>query len=156
VKSIALVKDLAVITISGASMVGRPGSAARIFEILARSGTNILMISQSVSESNISVVVSRSSVRKAINALQIALLGVGGLKNVGSEEDVCVVAVVGAGMRGTHGIAAKVFGAVSARGINVRMIAQGSSEQNISFVVDERDGKSAVQAIHAAFRLEHA
>ncbi len=154
VKSIALVKDVAIITISGASMVGRPGSAARIFEILARSGTNILMISQSVSESNISVVVSRPAVRTAINALEIALLGGGGLKRVGSEEDVSVVAVVGAGMRGIHGIAAKVFGAVASRGINVRMIAQGSSEQNISFVVDQKDGREAVRAVHAAFGLE--
>src|SRR5437870_4679191 len=108
VKSIALVRDVAIMTISGASMVGRPGSAVRVFEILARSGTNILMISQSVSESNISMVVSRTSVRTAVNALQIALLGGGGLKDVGSEEDVSVVAVVGAGMRGIHGIAARV------------------------------------------------
>ena len=154
VKSIVLVRDVAIITISGASMVGRPGSAARIFEILARAGTNIQMISQSVSESNISVVVNRTSVRTAVNALQIALLGSGGLKAVGSEEDVSVVAVVGAGMRGIHGIAAKVFGAVASRGINVRMIAQGSSEQNISFVVDQKDGRDAVRAVHSAFGLE--
>ncbi len=112
------------------------------------------MISQSVSESNISVVVSRDSVRKAVNAMQIALLGGGGLKEVNSEEDVAVVAVVGAGMRGVHGIAAKVFRAVSSRGINVRMIAQGSSEQNISFVVGQKDGKEAVNAIHSAFGLD--
>jgi len=153
-KSVALVKEVAIITLSGASMVGRPGSAARIFDVVARSGTNILMISQSVSESNISMVVNRSSVHRAVNALELAMMGEGGLKRVNSEDDVSAVAVVGGGMRGAKGIAAKVFGAVASKGINVRMIAQGSSEQNISFVVQEDDGKEAVRAIHTAFRLD--
>ena len=77
-----------------------------------------------------------------------------GCRQVNYEDDVCAVAVVGGGMRGVKGIAAKVFGAVAARGINVRMIAQGSSEQNISFVVHEDDGKEAVRAVHRAFRLD--
>jgi len=153
VKSVALVKSVAIITLTGASMVGRPGSAARIFDIVARSGTNILMISQSVSESNISMVVGRQSVHRAVNALEIGMLGQGGLRQVNYEDDVSAVAVVGGGMRGVKGIAAKVFRAVAARGINVRMIAQGSSEQNISFVVRESEGREAVRAIHAAFRL---
>jgi aspartate kinase len=153
-KSVALVKDIAIVTLSGASMVGRPGSAARIFDIVARSGTNILMISQSVSESNISMVVQRSSMQRAVNALELAMMGEGGLKGVRFEDDVSAIAVVGGGMRGEKGIAAKVFSAVAAKGINVRMIAQGSSEQNISFVVREADGKEAVRAVHAAFRLD--
>ncbi len=153
-KSVALVKDVAIITLSGASMVGRPGSAARIFDIVARSGTNILMISQSVSESNISMVVSRPAMQRAVNALELAMMGEGGLRAVNYEDDVSALAVVGGGMRGEKGIAAKVFGAVASRNINVRMIAQGSSEQNISFVVQEDDGKEAVRAIHAAFKLD--
>ncbi len=153
-KSVALVKDVAIVTLSGASMVGRPGSAARIFDVVAKSGTNILMISQSVSESNISMVVQRQSMQRAVNALELSMMGEGGLKGVRFEDDVSAIAVVGGGMIGEKGIAAKVFGAVAARGINVRMIAQGSSEQNISFVVREDDGKEAVRAVHAAFRLE--
>jgi aspartate kinase len=153
-KSVALVKDVAIITLTGASMVGRPGSAARIFDTVAKSGTNILMISQSVSESNISMVVGRGSMQRAVNALELAMLGEGGLKGVNCEDDVSAIAVVGGGMRGAKGIAAKVFGAVAAKGINVRMIAQGSSEQNISFVVQEGDGKEAVRAVHAAFKLD--
>jgi aspartate kinase len=153
-KSVALVKDVAIITLSGASMVGRPGSAARIFDTVAKSGTNILMISQSVSESNISMVVARASMQRAVNALELAMLGEGGLKGVNCEDDVSAIAVVGGGMRGAKGIAAKVFGAVASKDINVRMIAQGSSEQNISFVVQEGDGKEAVRAVHSAFRLD--
>jgi aspartate kinase len=154
VKSVALVKGVAIITLTGASMVGRPGSAARIFDVVAKSGTNILMISQSVSESNISMVVNRSTMHRAVNALELMMLGPGGLKQVNYEDDVSAVAVVGGGMRGAKGIAARVFGAVAASGINVRMIAQGSSEQNISFVVHEGDAKDAVRAVHRAFHLE--
>jgi len=89
-----------------------------------------------------------------VNALELAMMGEGGLKSVNYEDDVSAIAVVGGGMRGAKGIAAKVFGAVAAKDINVRMIAQGSSEQNISFVVEEGDGKDAVRAVHAAFRLD--
>jgi predicted amino acid-binding ACT domain protein len=135
-------------------MVGRPGSAAKIFDVVARSGTNILMISQSVSESNISLVVGRGRLQRAVNALELAMLGQGGLRRVNYEDDVSAVAVVGGGMRGVKGIAARVFGAVAQKDINVRMIAQGSSEQNISLVVYQDDGKEAVRAIHAAFGLE--
>ncbi|MDA4135926.1 MAG: aspartate kinase [Thaumarchaeota archaeon] len=154
VKCVALVNDVAIITLTGASMVGRPGSAARIFDTVAKSGTNVLMISQSVSESNISMVVGRRSMQRAVNALELSMMGQGGLKGVNYEDDVSAIAVVGGGMKGAKGIAAKVFSAIAARGINVRMIAQGSSEQNISFVVREGDGKEAVRAVHSAFRLE--
>ncbi len=153
VKSVALIGDVAIIAVSGASMVGKPGSAARIFDVVAKSGANILMISQSVSESNIGMVVKRATAQKAVNALEIALLGEGGLKQVLLEDDVSAIAVIGGGMRGTPGIAAKVFGAVSSKGINVRMIAQGSSEQNISFCVDQKDGKQTVALIHTVFGL---
>ncbi|MEM3727339.1 MAG: ACT domain-containing protein, partial [Candidatus Bathyarchaeia archaeon] len=72
---------------------------------------------------------------------------------VSSEADVCIVAVIGAGMKGTPGVAARVFKAVADKGINVRMIAQGSSELNISFVVKEEDGPKAVNALHEEFKL---
>ncbi|MBC7130315.1 ACT domain-containing protein, partial [Candidatus Bathyarchaeota archaeon] len=75
------------------------------------------------------------------------------IREVTSEDDVCVISAVGAGMRNTPGIASRIFTAVARKGINVRMIAQGSSELNISFVVKESDGPSAVQAIHEEFKL---
>jgi aspartate kinase len=90
----------------------------------------------------------------ALSALEIAFLGRGLIREVTSEGDVCVVAVVGAGMKGTPGVASKVFTAVAQRGINVRMIAQGSSELNISFVVKETNGEEAVRAIHEEFKLD--
>jgi aspartate kinase len=155
VRSVGLVKDVATITLTGASMVGKPGSAARIFDAVARSGTNVLMISQSMSESNISIVVARSAVHRTVNTLELELLGEAGLlRNVDYEDDVCAIAVIGDGMRGVKGISAKVFGALATSGINVRMVAQGSSDQTISFVVHERDGAKAVRTVHKAFALE--
>ncbi|MDG6915095.1 MAG: aspartate kinase [Nitrososphaerota archaeon] len=154
VKGVALVKEVAVITVRGASMVGKPGSAARIFDVMGRSGINVLMISQSVSESNISLVVARSAMEKGANALELALLGDGGYRHILTEGDVSAVAVVGGAMRSTKGVAATAFGAISAKGINIKMIASGSSNQNLSLIVAEKDAKDTVRAIHSAFRLD--
>ncbi len=154
VKAVALVREVAIITVAGASMVGKPGSAARIFDVMGRSGINVLMISQSVSESNISMVVARSSMEKGVNALELALLGQGGYRHILTENDVSAVAIVGGSLRTTKGVAATAFGAISARGINIKMIASGSSNQNISLIVAERDAKETVRAIHSAFKLE--
>ena len=156
VKAVALIKEVAVITVAGASMVGKPGSAARIFEVMGRSGINVLMISQSVSESNISMVVARSSMERGANALELALLGQvqGSFRQIFTENDVSAIAVVGGGVRTIKGIAATAFGAIAAKGINVRMIASGSSNQNLSLIVRERDAKETVRAIHSAFKLE--
>jgi len=153
VKAITLVKDVALVNVSGAGMVGAPGTAAKVFNILGRDGINILMISQSVSEANISFVIQRSLLERAVSTLEIALLGRGLIREVTAEDDVCVVAVVGAGMKGTPGVASRIFTAIARKGINVRMIAQGSSELNISFVVKETDGEAAVREIHEEFKL---
>jgi len=154
VKAVTLVKNVALVNVSGAGMVGTPGTAAKVFDVLGRENINILMISQSVSEANISLVIPRSLLERAISTLEIALLGKGLIREVTAEDDVCVVAVVGAGMKGTPGVASRVFGAVARRGINIRMIAQGSSELNISFVVKETDGEDTVRTIHEEFKLD--
>jgi aspartate kinase len=153
VKAVTIVKNVAVITVSGAGMVGAPGTAAKVFEVLGKENINILMISQSVSEANISLVIQRSQLERAVNTLEIALLGKEFIREIMSEDDVCVVAVLGAGMKGMPGIASRIFSAVSKKGINVRMIAQGSSELNVSFVVKENDGAETVKAIHKEFKL---
>ncbi len=153
VKAVTLVRDVAVITVSGAGMVGAPGTAAKVFEVLGGESINILMISQSVSEANISLVIQRSLLERAVNTMEIALLGRDFIREVTSEDDVCVVAVSGAGMKGMPGVASRIFTAVAQKGINVRMIAQGSSELNVSFVVKETDGKETVRAIHKEFEL---
>ncbi len=155
VKAVTLVKDVAVITVSGAGMVGAPGTAAKVFEVLGRENINILMISQSVSEANISLVIQRSLLERAVSTLEIPFLGRGFIQEVTPEDDVCVVAVLGAGMKGMPGVASRIFTSVAKKGINVRMIAQGSSELNVSFVVKEKDGEETVRAVHKEFQLDN-
>jgi len=152
-KSIAIIKDVALVTISGAGMIGAPGVAARVFGLLGENRVNVLMISQSSSEANISFIILRRELERAVNLLELGLLGRGVVKEITSESDVCVIAIVGAGMRGTPGVAARVFKAVAGEGINVRMIAQGSSELNISFVIKEDEGVRAVRKLHREFHL---
>ena len=152
-KSVALIKDVAMVNIEGAGMVGKPGIAAKIFDTFAREGINILMISQSVSEANISLIIRRKHLEKAVNTLEISLLGRGFANRVNAEDDVGVIAVVGAGMQGSQGVAARVFNAVAKKGINIRMIAQGSSELNISIVIKEKNCENAVKAIHEEFEM---
>lgn len=148
VKAVAIVRGVGLLTVAGETLQGRPGTAAKVFSVLAGAGVNILMISQSVSEANISMVVRRASLQLAEKTLKRDLKKAGIDVVVQTEPEVSVVAAVGAGMKREKGVAARVFGAVAARGINVKMIAQGSSQLNISFVVDEKDAEGAVRALH--------
>lgn len=152
VKSISAIRHTALIDVSGGGMVGAPGTAAKIFDTLAKTRVNIMMISQSPSESSISMVVRRGDLDRATTALELSLLGKV-IKQVNVSNDVAVVAVVGSGMRGIKGVAAKIFGAVAKHGINVIMIAQGSSELNLAFVVNDSDCALAIKALHDEFEL---
>jgi aspartate kinase len=153
VKAVAIIRDTALITVGGAGMIGTPGVAARVFGILGENRINILMISQSSSEANISLIIRKGELDKAVNLLELAFLGKGMIREVSFEEDVCVIAVVGAGMRGAIGVASRIFGAVAKESVNVRVIAQGSSELNVSFVVSRDDVEKAVKALHQEFKL---
>ncbi len=152
-KAITMIKDVGIVTVGGAGMIGAPGTAARVFQTFGSNNINIIMISQGSSEAAISCVIARKDVDKAVRALQLALLGQGDVEKITAEKDSCVIAAVGAGMKGTPGIAARIFGAVASKKINVRMVAQGSSEYNVSFVVAEQDGPTAVRSIHDELQL---
>jgi aspartate kinase len=152
IKSISAIRHTALIDVSGGGMVGAPGTAAKIFDALAKNRVNIMMISQSPSESSISIVVRRDELDKAIMTLDLNLLGKV-VKRVNINNDVAVIAAVGSGMRGIKGVAAKVFNAVAKRNVNVIMIAQGSSELNLAFVVNDSDCEQVVIALHNEFGL---
>src|SRR5918912_1246285 len=152
VKSISAIRHTALIDVSGGGMVGTPGTAAKIFDALAKNRVNIMMISQSPSESSISIVVRRDELDKAITTLDLNLLGKV-VKRVVINNDVAVIAAVGSGMRGLKGVAARVFNAVAKRNVNVIMIAQGSSELKLAFVVNDSDCEQAVIALHDEFEL---
>jgi aspartate kinase len=153
VRTCLRVRGSALVNVVGAAMVGLPGTAARIFQALADVGANIQVISQSVSESAISIVLPLSQVDAATSSLERKLIRTGVARHIDVERDADVVAVVGAGMAGVPGIAAKVFGTVGDGGINVMAIAQGSSELSICFVVHGDESAEAVRALHAAFAL---
>jgi len=155
VKSVSAIRHTALIDVSGGGMVGAPGTAAKIFETLAKNRVNIMMISQSPSESSISMVVRKTDLDKATTTLELSLLGKV-IKQINIVDDVAVIAVVGSGMRGIKGVAAKVFSAVAKRGVNVIMIAQGSSELNLAFVVSDSECDESVRALHREFELAKA
>jgi len=140
------------IDVRGGSMVGAPGTAGKIFTTLANAGVNVMMISQNPSESSISIVIKNSDLDKAVNSLEIELLGKI-IKKLEITPDVAIIALIGSGMRGTIGVASKVFGAVANKKINVAMITQGSSELNLAFIVKDSDSKSVVNALHDEFEL---
>ena len=150
-RSIHLVADAALITVTGAAMIGHAGTAARLFQALGERGINIRMISQSVSEAGISLAVAGRQIERARAAIEAALLRTGAARGVEVVEDAAIVAVVGLGMHGTPGVAARVFTAIARRGINVIAIAQGSSELSISFVVAREAAPEAVRALHEEF-----
>ncbi|MFQ5761966.1 MAG: aspartate kinase [Candidatus Bathyarchaeia archaeon] len=153
VKAVSLIRQVAVVTVSGARLVGAPGVAARVFDVLGRTNVNVFMITQGSSEANISFAIPRSALDRVMSALELTLMGDRIVSDITCEDDVCIVACVGARMKGTPGVAARLFGAVARHNVNVRMIAQGSSELNISIVVKEQGKDATVRAIHKEFGL---
>ena len=153
VKCVSNIQNNGLIDVQGGSMVGTPGTAAKIFETLAKAGINVMMISQNPSESSITIVVKNNDLDKAVSALEMELLGKI-IKKLDVTTDVAIIALIGSGMRGTVGVASKVFGAIEKNNVNVSMITQGSSELNLAFVVKNSDTNAAVRALHDAFALE--
>lgn len=152
VKCVSNVSHNGLIDIRGGSMIGTPGTAAKIFATLANAGINVMMISQNPSESSITIVVKNTDLDKAVNKLEMELLGKI-IKKLEITTDMAIIALIGSGMRGTVGVASKVFGAMQKNKVNVSMITQGSSELNLAFVVKNSDAKTAVQALHDEFEL---
>jgi aspartokinase/homoserine dehydrogenase 1 len=156
VKALTVIRGLSLVTVAGRGMMGVPGIASRTFAAVAAQGANVLMISQASSEQSICFVVPEADAGQVSAGLQEAFAGeirrrlIDGVTN---ERGVVIVAAVGEGMRGTPGLAARLFGALGDHNLNVIAIAQGSSEANISLVLDAGDGDDAVRYIHAAFGL---
>jgi bifunctional aspartokinase / homoserine dehydrogenase 1 len=156
VKAITAIRNLSLITVEGSGMIGVPGVAARTFGAVARVDANVLMISQSSSEQSICFVVPMRETAQVMSALEkemIRELDRRDIERIWSQDNIVIVAIVGAGMKGTPGISARIFGAMGRRHINVIAIAQGSSEYNISLVVAGIDVDDAVRCIHDEFKL---
>jgi aspartokinase/homoserine dehydrogenase 1 len=156
VKALSAAGGQALLTVAGNGMLGVPGIAARTFEALFRQGTSVSLISQSSSEQSICFSVPEAAGRRARELLLQEFHDEAARKEIDGVElqgGLATLAVVGIGMAGHPGIAARVFGALSASRINIVAIAQGSSELNISFVVKAVDAPAAQRAVHEAFQL---
>lgn len=156
VKALAIVHGQAIVTVAGKGMVGVHGIAARTFAAVDTERLSVSTIFQASSESSIGFTVPEAEAARGVQAVRAAFrdeLASGVIDNVSARPGIAVVAVVGDGMAGAPGIAARVFSALAARSINVVAIAQGSSERNISFAVNAGDAPEAVRAVHAAFQL---
>ncbi|MFP5247896.1 MAG: aspartate kinase, partial [Thermoanaerobaculia bacterium] len=156
VKALTAIHRQALISIEGSGMLGVPGVAGRAFTALSQAGHSVSMISQASSEASICFVLPDAEAAHAVSALEEAFLLERKSKlidRVRVQSDVALIAVVGLGMRGLPGIAARTFSALSGARVNVVAIAQGSSELNISFVVKANETAQAQKAIHQAFHL---
>jgi aspartokinase/homoserine dehydrogenase 1 len=157
VRGIASINDVALLRLEGAGMQGVPGIAQRLFGALARDRISVILITQASSERSICFAIEPGDLERAreLLAREFELEREAGLVDELSVEEHCsVLAAVGEGMRETPGISGRVFGVLGHHRINVRAIAQGSSELNISLVVGQEDEQRALRAIHDAFFLD--
>ena len=153
VRGITSIDHVVLGRLEGDGMVGVPGVAMRLFGALARRGVSVILISQASSEHSICFAVAPEDQAAADAAVDEEFRldrRAGDIDELEVEDDVAIVAVVGAAMRERPGLAGRLFSVLGERGVNVRAIAQGSSELNISLVVKRPDKAPAVRAIHDA------
>jgi aspartokinase/homoserine dehydrogenase 1 len=156
VKGITSIEKVALINLEGAGMIGVPGTAHRLFGALREEGISVIVISQGSSEHSICCAIPQDQADRAAAVVRQAFereLKEGQIQNVGIDPDLAILAVVGDGMAGTPGVAAKVFNALGATSVNIRAIAQGASERNISVVIEGKHVTRALRAVHAGLYL---
>jgi len=156
VKGITTIEHVALINLEGAGMIGVPGTAHRLFGALREEGISVILISQGSSEHSICCAIPQEQAARAATVVRDAFsreLKEGQIQSVDVDPDLAILAIVGDGMAGTPGVSAKVFNALGAATVNVRAIAQGASERNISVVIDRKDATRALRAAHAGFYL---
>ncbi|MEI6263833.1 MAG: bifunctional aspartate kinase/homoserine dehydrogenase I [Sphingobacteriia bacterium] len=154
IRGISSINSICLLSLEGSGMVGIPGFSKRLFEILAIKNINVILITQSSSEHSICVGISESDANTAQLAIDQAFayeIETGKVDPVKVETELSIVALVGEQMKSHPGISGKMFGALGRNGINVRAIAQGSSEKNISAVLSANDVKKAINVLHEIF-----
>src|SRR2546428_4301815 len=156
VKALSAIPHQALLTVTGSGMLGVPGIAARTFAAVHHEGISVSLISQASSEHSICFSVPEGSAERARRSLETTFqreIARQEIDGVEVRTGAATLVVVGLGMAGTPGIASRVFSALAEVGINVIAIAQGSSELNLSLVVDGKDASRALRAVHGAFQL---
>jgi bifunctional aspartokinase / homoserine dehydrogenase 1 len=157
VKALTAIRDVALIAVGGPGIVGLPDVVGRTFSTTADLRANVLLISQSSSQNDICFIVSAGDAARTVEALRKEFahdLAHHKVEHVTVENNIAIVAVVGENMRGTPGVAGRTFAALGRENVNLIAIAQGSSESNISFVVEDQAVKKALIATHKEFGLD--
>lgn len=156
VKALTAIQDVALISVGGPGIVGLPDVVGRTFSTTAEVRANVLLISQSSSQNDICFIVSAADAKRTVEALRKEFaqdLAHEKVEHITMDSKIAIVAIVGENMRGTPGVAGKAFNALGRENVNLIAIAQGSSESNISFVVEENAVKTALNTAHREFGL---
>jgi aspartate kinase len=156
VKALTAIRDVTLISVGGPGIVGLPDVVGRTFSTTAEVRANVLLISQSSSQNDICFIVSTTDAQRTVEALRKEFaqdLAHHNVEHITTDPNIAIVAVVGENMRGIPGIAGKTFSALGRDGVNLIAIAQGSSESNISFVIEEKAVKTALLTTHREFGL---
>ncbi|HEX7845254.1 MAG TPA: bifunctional aspartate kinase/homoserine dehydrogenase I [Chitinophagaceae bacterium] len=154
VRGISSINNITLLSLEGSGMIGIPGFSKRLFEALSNEKINVILITQSSSEHSICVGIEASSSTKAKQVIDAAFANEITLQKVEPlkiEDDLSIVALVGENMKSHPGISGRMFGALGKNGINIRAIAQGSSEKNISAVIATKDVRKAINVLHEEF-----
>lgn len=154
VRGISSINNIALISLEGSGMIGIPGFSKRLFEALSQEKINVILITQSSSEHSICVAIDAGSVARAQAAIDATFANEIALQKVEPlrvESGLSIVALVGENMKSHPGISGRMFGCMGRNGVNIRAIAQGSSEKNISAVVATADVRKAINVLHEEF-----
>ena len=159
VKALTAIRDVTLISVGGPGIVGLPDVVGRTFSTTAEVRANVLLISQSSSQNDICFIVAAADAERTVEALREEFaqdLAHHNVEHITMDPNIAIVAVVGENMRGIPGIAGKTFSALGRDGVNLIAIAQGSSESNISFVIEEKAVKQALITTHREFNLDES
>ncbi|RZJ66661.1 MAG: bifunctional aspartate kinase/homoserine dehydrogenase I [Flavobacterium sp.] len=154
IKGITHIGEIALLTLEGSGMIGVAGSSKRLFEVLSDNGINVIFITQASSEHSICIGILDSESDKASVAINKAFsveISQHKIEPCIVENGLCIVALVGESMKNHQGISGKMFSTLGKNNVNIRAIAQGASERNISVVINERDVKKALNTLHEQF-----
>lgn len=154
IKGISHIDKIALLTLEGSGMIGVAGSSKRLFEVLSQNSINVVFITQASSEHSICIGIQNQDAECAKVAIDKTFeleIAQNKIDPTIVEKDLCIVALVGENMKNHQGLSGKMFSALGKNNVNIRAIAQGASERNISVVINEKDVKKALNTLHERF-----
>ncbi len=158
VSGISSIENIGLLSLEGPGMVGIPGISSRFFDELSRAGVNVVLITQASSEHSICIGVSEKDIENAVEKINTAFafeIAQGKIYPVGSETGLAIIALIGDQMKSHQGLSGKMFSTLGKNNVNIRAIAQGASERNISAVIKSEDVKKALNTLHEEFFEEN-